>query len=127
MKSLRNLSCCLLVAILSFSCSDAKVEDTTTTNTDSDVVKSEITLDAPMLAILAQADALDGETDKVVKKCAGCALGMMGKPDYVTEVSGYSLQHCTEGCRDAYGKDLKTNLGKLKIPGMKIPETKMPK
>ena len=51
---------------------------------------------------LAKADAMDGTTDKVVHKCAGCALGMDGKADHAFELEGYTMHFCSGPCRDGF-------------------------
>ena len=67
-------------------------------------------------AKLALADKLDGKVDKIVHRCANCALGMDGKPEFSLEAAGYTLHFCTERCRDSFGKDLANAILKLEIP-----------
>jgi hypothetical protein len=50
-----------------------------------------------LMAKLAKADTADGTTDKIVHKCAGCALGMDGKADHAVKVGEYTLHLC-DGC-----------------------------
>ncbi len=71
---------------------------------------------AAVEAKLAEADALDGKTDKVVSKCAGCALGMDGKSEHALEVSGYTLHFCSEDCKTGFEKDTTKAILALKIP-----------
>ncbi len=68
-------------------------------------------------ARLAQADAVDGKVDKVVSKCAGCALGMDGKKEHSFTTSGYVLQFCSEGCKSEFEKDPGRSVLAMKIPG----------
>lgn len=57
-----------------------------------------------VVAQLAKADAKDGKEDKVVTKCAGCALGMDGKPEHTALLGEYKVQfcdHCGDKVKDA--------------------------
>jgi hypothetical protein len=58
-----------------------------------------------VLAVLAKADALDGASDKTVKKCFGCNLGMDGKPDMAVKVGEYQAWLCSEHCRHTFEAD----------------------
>jgi len=49
---------------------------------------------ADMVAKLVKADAADGKTDKVVEKCAGCALGMAGNAAKSVKAGEYTLHLC---------------------------------
>ena len=50
-------------------------------------------------------DAIDGQVDHVVSKCASCALAMAGHPDHSLAVEGYQMHFCSEACRTGFGKD----------------------
>lgn len=65
---------------------------------------------------LAEADKLDGTSDKVVHRCASCELGMDGKSEYALEVMDYTLHFCTEHCKKSFAKDVTQSLLDLKIP-----------
>ena len=82
--------------------------------------KAEVVKDAGNTAAveakLALADALDGTTDKVVSKCASCALAMDGKSEHAAEVSGYKLHFCSEDCKTGFEKDTTKAILALKIP-----------
>jgi|GEM_PF-2465405 len=71
---------------------------------------------AEMVAILAKADAYDGKTDKVVSKCAMCALHMNGQPKHEFEIEGYKMHFCSASCLDHCKKDPSKALLALKIP-----------
>lgn len=71
---------------------------------------------AAVEAKLAEADEFDGQTDKVVSKCASCALGMDGKSEHALAVSGYTLHFCSEGCKTGFDKDTTKAILALKIP-----------
>jgi len=73
--------------------------------------------EAKVLALLARADALDGQTDKVVTKCASCLLSMDGKPEHSLKAMDYTMYFCTEGCAERFGKDLTNSILAMKIPG----------
>lgn len=67
-----------------------------------------------MAATLAKADAKDGAVDKVVHRCAGCALGMDGKAEMPLQVGEYTMHFCKPACLDRYARDAKGELAKLK-------------
>ena len=67
-------------------------------------------------AKLAEADEFDGKTDKVVSKCASCALGKDGKSEHALEVSGYTLHFCSADCKTGFEKDTTKAILALKIP-----------
>ncbi len=71
---------------------------------------------AAVEAKLAEADTFDGKTDKVVSKCASCALGKDGKSEHALEISGYTLHFCSEDCRTGFEKDTTKAILALKIP-----------
>lgn len=56
-------------------------------------------------ACLEHADAADGATDKVVHKCPNCGLGMDGKAEHATQIAGYELHSCSEGCKASLEKN----------------------
>jgi YHS domain-containing protein len=62
-------------------------------------------IQANVETILAKADAFDGQTDKVVSKCASCALAMDGSPDYSVTAYGYTLHMCSAHCKETFEKD----------------------
>ena len=47
-------------------------------------------VDTKVLGILVKADALDGKTDKIVSKCAGCGLTMDGDPAHAAKVGEFT-------------------------------------
>lgn len=67
-------------------------------------------------AVLAQADRFDGRADHVVTRCAGCALHMDGHAEHALEVGDYSLQFCSNSCKDAFAKDLERSIVALEVP-----------
>jgi len=73
--------------------------------------------EAKVLTLLAKADALDGQTDKVVSKCASCSLNMDGKPEHSLKAMDYTMHFCTKGCAQKFGKDLTTSILAMNIPG----------
>lgn len=72
-----------------------------------------------LLAKLASADAFDGKTDKVVSKCAGCALGMDGSEKYTVQFEGYSLHLCNDACRKQFASDTVNAVLAMRVPGAK--------
>ena len=71
---------------------------------------------AAVEAKLAEADEFDGETDKVVSKCASCVLGKDGKSEHALEVSSYTLHFCSADCKTGFEKDTTKAILALKIP-----------
>lgn len=67
-------------------------------------------------AVLARADKVDGKEDKVVSKCAGCALAMDGSPDHTLKVEGYTLQFCSAECKDKFATDTTKSILEMKFP-----------
>ncbi len=70
-------------------------------------------LAADTLAALAKADAVDGDLDNVVSKCALCSLHMDGSPDHVVTAGDYSLHMCSAECKSHYEEDMQGSLAKL--------------
>ncbi len=60
---------------------------------------------AKVQAKLAKADAVDGQVDKVIAKCAGCSLAMDGSPEHTMKLSGFTLHLCSASCKTSFGKD----------------------
>ena len=67
--------------------------------------------------LIGKADVLDGAEDKVVSKCAGCALGMNGSEDHQLNVGEYKMNFCSKYCRDEFDKDTETKILAMEIPG----------
>lgn len=59
-----------------------------------------------IIALLAEADRLDGEEDKVVSKCTGCGLAMEGSSEFVLDVDDYSMHFCSDTCKDNVAENL---------------------
>lgn len=70
---------------------------------------------AEVLNKLAKADALDGNVDKVVHRCAGCSLGMDGKADLALTVDSYTMHFCKKGCLEAFRPDPAKEILALRI------------
>ena len=73
-------------------------------------------MQAKVVAKLAKADALDGATDKVVVKCAACALRMDGSVDHTFTHAEYSMHFCSAGCKDRFSKDPVKAILALEVP-----------
>lgn len=69
-----------------------------------------------ILTRLQQADALDGEEDKIVHKCYVCALGMDGKEQHSATYEGYTAHLCSAGCKKTFEKDPESVVAKTEIP-----------
>lgn len=81
-----------------------------------DAVEISSDLRAQIEAKLAEADKLDGAEDKMVRRCASCALGMDGKSEHSLEVSGYTLHFCTSHCKEGFAQNVSKSVLSLKIP-----------
>ena len=79
-------------------------------------------IDALIKVKLAAADRLDGKTDKIVTKCASCALSMDGKKEHSLKVDEYTLYFCTEKCKSGFAKNTTESIKSLEIPDMKVPK-----
>jgi YHS domain-containing protein len=78
--------------------------------------ESSADVDAAVIAKLASADALDGETDKVVAKCAACALRMDGSADLALNHAGYAMHFCSDGCKQRFEKDPVDEILAMDVP-----------
>jgi len=67
-------------------------------------------------AKLAKADLLDGKEDKIITRCASCALGMDGKPEHALEVLGYTMHFCTEQCLTSFSANTMKSVADLVVP-----------
>ena len=67
-------------------------------------------------AVLVRADKVDGTEDKVVSKCAGCALSMDGSPDHTLKAEGYTLQFCSAECKDMFAADTTKSILDMEFP-----------
>ena len=79
-------------------------------------------IDALLKVKLAAADQLDGTADKIVSKCASCALSMDGKKEHSLKVDEYTLYFCSEKCKSAFAENTIESIKSLKIPDMKLPK-----
>jgi outer membrane biosynthesis protein TonB len=78
--------------------------------------KTEAETEAEVVAKLAEADKVDGTVDKVVSKCAACALKMDGKAENALKVSGYTMHFCSAKCKEGFEKDTTKSILALEIP-----------
>ena len=78
---------------------------------------TEVAAEAPVAvdaaAVLAKADLADGTEDKVVSKCARCALGMAGDPQRASTHEGYELHFCSDSCKTGFEEDPDATLSRL--------------
>jgi hypothetical protein len=56
-------------------------------------------------AVLAEADLMDGDKDKVVSQCGLCSLFMEGDAAHAVQAGEYTLHMCSAECKDAWEKD----------------------
>lgn len=78
--------------------------------------KSDAEIQAEVEAILAKADQFDGLADKIVSKCAACALAMDGSPDYAVTAHGYTLHMCSAHCKESFEKDMDRSILAMNVP-----------
>lgn len=71
---------------------------------------------ATVEARLAKADAVDGKTDKVVAKCAACALGMDGNAEHSLQAHGYTLHLCSADCKEGFAENVDQSIMAMEIP-----------
>ncbi len=71
--------------------------------------------EAKVKAKLVKADAVDGQVDKIVAKCAGCSLAMDGSEKYTMPLAGYTLHLCSEHCKTNFSKDTAKKLLAIEI------------
>lgn len=102
------------VALCLFSCVLCGCEPADTPKTETP--KTEAQTQADLLAKLAAADAFDGTEDKIISKCAGCALGMDGSENYAVETNGYTLHLCGDRCKKAFDANTTQSVLALRIP-----------
>ena len=57
----------------------------------------------------------DGKVDKLVHRCAGCALGMDGEEKWPLQVQDYNMHFCKQACLDRDDKDPAKAIAALKI------------
>ncbi len=109
---------CLAVAVMLAATPGCRKEKPAQKESAKKEVEAEKAVDtkAAVEAKLAEADEFDGETDKVVSKCASCALGKDGKSEHALEVSGHTLHFCSEDCKTGFEKDTTKAILALKIP-----------
>jgi len=67
-------------------------------------------------ALLVAADKFDGKEDKIIARCASCALGMDGKEEHSLEFMDYTFHFCNADCQKRFGKDIAKSVLELKIP-----------
>lgn len=100
----------LFFACTAAGCGTAKAPD------DPQKQGLEVSPGAASLAILAKADASDGNVDKVISKCVTCRLGMDGSPEHSVSYGGYAVHLCSEDCRKAFSADPEKALQALSFP-----------
>ena len=69
------------------------------------------------VTILAAADRVDGQTDKVVANCANCRLNMAGKPEHALQAGEYAMHFCSESCKTQFAEDMHASIQALRPSG----------
>ena len=68
------------------------------------------------VTILAAADQVDGQVDKVVAQCASCQLHMAGKPEHALQAGDYAMHFCSESCKTRFAEDMHASIQALQPP-----------
>ena len=76
----------------------------------------DVTVTPEMAEALAKADALDGQDDKIVTRCASCALKMDGSNEHPLHVGEYTMYFCKEDCKQAFSEDIPASVLAMKLP-----------
>lgn len=117
------------VALMMVACGGGEAESSATTSSaenqtsetpaaeeSAPATSEDLTENAAIMATLNAADAFDGTVDKVVTKCASCALMMDGKPENKADVAGFEMHFCSTACQESYQTNAKGRLETLKVP-----------
>ena len=118
---------CLALAVLLAAvagCPEKKAAETdtaapadTAASADTEkAAKSDAEVQSEVEAKLAKADLLDGKADKIVTRCAGCALKMDGSSEHTLKVKDYTLYFCREECAKTFAEDTTKAVLALEIP-----------
>ena len=99
-----------LFLLLSFGCGGSPEPGSAPPPAPAKVENSEpaptpLKVDAEGEALLAKADAEDGAEDKIVTKCAVCALHMDGSEEHVVNAGEYALHMCSDSCKTHFESD----------------------
>jgi len=122
MRRFNRCTCCLISTVLLLAVTGCPKEEESKSATPPDdakstePTKSEADSTAEVEARLAKADLLDGTADKIVTRCASCALGMDGTAEHALKVLDYTLHFCTPGCAQRFGENLTESVLAMKIP-----------
>lgn len=110
----------LLVALLAVGCSSEPATDEHAAGSPDPHAQAaethEAVAQADLEIILAKADAVDGATDKVISKCAGCALGMPGSAAHAVKVGEYEMHFCSDDCKSGFSEEPEKAVMALQIP-----------
>ena len=113
-------SCCLVsmtLLVAAAGCPKAETGETATPAADvAEPARSDAEPQAEVQAKLVKADLLDGQADKIVSRCASCALNMDGSSDHALKVLDYTMYFCTEGCAKTFAEDTTKSVLAMKIP-----------
>ena len=119
MRLFNRRICCLIPTVLLLAVTACSNERESKSTTPADTAKSATSKAKPTAEVeakLAQADLLDGEADKIVTRCASCALKMDGSSDHALKVLDYTLYFCTERCAKSFAANTTKAVLALEIP-----------
>lgn len=113
--------CCVIATVLLVGVAGCPKEEAAETDAGSpadiaESVKSEADIQAEVGAKLAKADLLDGNADKIVRRCASCALKMDGNEAHALKVLDYTLHFCSERCASTFAEDTTKSTLAMEIP-----------
>jgi hypothetical protein len=66
------------------------------------------------VAVLAEADLMDGAKDGIISQCGMCSLHMEGNAAHAVQAGDYTLHMCSKECKDAWEKDPVLSMATLK-------------
>jgi hypothetical protein len=75
-----------------------------------------LALPAELEAKLAKADQLDGEADKVIKRCASCSFSMDGSSEHTLKAMDYTMHFCTEACANKFAENMTESIRTMTVP-----------
>lgn len=90
--------------------------DTPAKTSDQKSAAVDLASDAEIVAKLAKADALDGTSDRMIMRCAGCRLRMDGSAEHQLKVAGFKMRFCSEACKTGFAENTAEKIRNLEIP-----------
>ena len=116
----RFRACCLISGYLLAPVAGCSKEEAPQSTTPAarvvQTAQSDAKVEAKVETKLAKADLVDGKADKIVTRCASCALNMDGSSEHTLKAHGYTLYFCTEACAEGSAENMTESILAMKIP-----------